>query len=88
MPDMMIPFIMLLFVTIALILERKYHEDKIIGIYEDKFENWKTHTSKNTQETKCKELVGLVFSEDNKLNIELLNPKVQDRLERKKFNIK
>jgi len=30
MGDMMIPFIMLLIITIALVLERKYHEDKIL----------------------------------------------------------
>lgn len=87
MPDMLIPFIMLLIITIGLILERKYHEDKISDEFDEKFEEWKKHSSTSTDEVKCKELVGLVFLEDNKLNIELLDKKVEDRLERKKFNI-
>ncbi len=88
MADMMIPFIMLLIMTIALVLERKHHEDKIVDIYEDKFSQWKKHASINPEEKKCKELVGLVFLEDEKLNIELLDKKVEDRLERKKYTIK
>ncbi|MEA3289532.1 MAG: hypothetical protein U9Q04_05035 [Campylobacterota bacterium] len=89
MGDMMIPFIMLLIVTIALVLERKHHEDKIVDIYEDKFDKWKEHHSGDEVKAKVqKELVGLVFLEDEKLNIELLDNKVQDRLERKKYTIK
>jgi len=84
---MLIPFIMLLIITIALILERKFQEDKIVEIYEDKFKNWKKHTNTNAEQKSCKELVGLVFLEDEKLNIEVLNPKIQDRLERKKYSI-
>lgn len=87
MSGMMIPFIMLLIVTIALVLERKYHEDKIVDIYEDKFENWKQNHTKG-DEKKCKELVGLVYLSDEKLSIELLDQKVKDRLERKKYTIK
>ena len=41
----------------------------------------------STKNIKCKELVGLVFLEDEKLNIEVLNSKIIDRLERKKYNI-
>lgn len=85
---MMIPFIMLLIITIALFLERKYHEDKIVDIYEEKFEEWKTHSTVNEEEKQCKELVGLVFLEDNKLDIEVLDKKIIDKLERKKFTIK
>ncbi len=91
MGDMMIPFIMLLIVTIALVLERKYHEDKIVEIYEKKFDGWKEHTTQTGVEKKekpSKELVGLLFLEDESLNIELLDLKVKDRLERKKYNIK
>ena len=87
MGDMMIPFIMLLIITIALILERKYHEDKIVGIYEDKFNEWKKHASVTPEQKRCKELVGLVFLENEKLTIEVLDKKVKDRLERKKYNI-
>ncbi len=88
MGDMMIPFIMLMIVTIALILERKFQEEKIVEIYEKKFENWKEHTPTIKNEKKYKELVGLVFLEDEKLNIEVLDKKVIDRLERKSYNIK
>jgi hypothetical protein len=88
MGDMTIPFIMLLILTIALVLERKHQEDKIVEIYEDKFEEWKKHESTETQEKHCKELVGLVFLEDSKLDIQVLDKKIVDRLERKKYSIK
>jgi len=88
MGDMMIPFIMLMIVTIALILERKFQEEKIVEIYDEKFENWKKHTPTVENTKKCKELVGLVFLEDDKLNIEVLDKKVIDRLERNSFHIK
>jgi len=88
MGDMMIPFVMLLIVTIALVLERKHQEDKIVEIYEDKFEEWKKHTNVEEKEKPCKELVGLVFLEDSKLDIQVLDTKIIDRLERKKYTIK
>ena len=88
MGDMMIPFIMLFIVTIALFLERKFQEDKIVEIYEEKFENWKKHTPTVENQTKCKELVGLLFLEDDKLNVEVLDKKIVDKLERKKYTIK
>ena len=88
MDSMMIPFIMLLIVTIALVLERRFHEEKIVNIYEDKFEQWKEHATLDETKPKPKELVGLLFLEDEKLNIELLDDKVLDRLERKKYSIK
>jgi len=49
MGDMTVPFIMLLILTIALVLERKHQEDKIVEIYEDKFEKWKEHSSVETK---------------------------------------
>ena len=88
MGDMTIPFIMLLIIVIALILERKHQESKIVDIYEEKFEEWKKHSNTNSEEKKCKELVGLVFLEDSKLDIEVLDKKIIDRLERNKFTIK
>ena len=88
MGDMTIPFIMLLIITIALFLERKYHEETIRKEFEDEYDNIKKYNSENSGEKKCKELVGLVFLEDSKLNIEVLDKKVVDRLERKKYNIK
>ena len=88
MDSMMIPFIMLLLITIALILERRYHEEKIVNIYEDKFEQWKQHVTLQEDKPQPKELVGLVFLENEQLNIEVLDNKVLDRLERKKYSIK
>ena len=88
MGDMMIPFIMLLIVTIALVLERKFQEEKIVEIYEKKFINWKEHNPTTQNDKKYKELVGLVFLEDNKLNIEVLDKKIIDKLERKKYTFK
>ncbi len=88
MDSMMIPFIMLLIVTIALVLERRFHEEKIVNIYEDKFEQWKEHATLDENQSKPKELVGLLFLENEKLHIEVLDNKVIDRLERKKYSIK
>jgi len=88
MGDMTIPFIMLLIITIALVLERKHQEDKLVDIYEEKLEEWKKHTALHTEEKKPKELVGLVFLEDSQLTIQVLDTKVIDTLERKKYMIK
>lgn len=89
MDGMMIPFVMLLIITIALVLERKYHEDKIVDIYEKKFDEWKEHNSGESSKQKtCKELVGLVYLEDYKLSIETLDDRAIDPLERKKYSIK
>ena len=87
MGDMTIPFIMLLILTNALVLERKHQEDKIVEIYENKFEEWKQHTKIETKEKQCKELVGLVYLADSKLDIQVLDKKIIDRLERKKYTI-
>ena len=88
MDSMMIPFIMLLILTIALVLERKHQEDKIVEIYEEKLEEWKKHSNIETKEKHCRELVGLVFLEDSKLEVQVLDKKIIDRLERKKYTIK
>lgn len=83
---MMIPFIMLLIITVALILERKYHEDKIVDIYEKKYEEWKEHgSSTQKEEKKYKELVGLVFKEDNTIIIESFDQTTNDKIDRKKY---
>jgi hypothetical protein len=88
MDGMMIPFIMLLIITVGLILERKHHEDKIVDIYEEKFTEWKEHYDPAGEKTSHKELVGLVFMQDHKVIIETLNEKAIDPLERKKYTIK
>ena len=88
---MMIPFIMLLIITIALLLERKHQEDKIVEIYEKKLKEWKEHSTHNTPKIKevkkCKKLVGLVFQEDTNIIIETFNQQTTDKIERKKFTI-
>jgi len=86
MDGMMIPFIMLLIVTVALILERKYHEDKVIKVYEEKFEQWKQHSSKEDHE-QLKELKGLIFKEGYKVSLELFDDTIKDIIERKKYTI-
>jgi methionine salvage enolase-phosphatase E1 len=86
MDGMMIPFIMLLIVTIALILERKHHEDKIVKVYEEKFEQWKQHSNKEEQEP-LKELKGLIFKQGYKVSLELFDDTIEDIIERKKYTI-
>ncbi len=88
MDNMLVPFIMLLILTLALVLERKFQEDKIHEIYEEKLKVWKSNTKTVENQKEYKELVGLVFKEGDSLNIEVLNSKVRDRLERKSFTIK
>jgi hypothetical protein len=85
MADMMIPFIMLLIITIALILERKYQEEKIVEIYEKKFKLWKQHTP-NKIEKKSKELIGLIFLENDKITIEVFDLKILDKIKQKISN--
>lgn len=88
MDGMLIPFILLLIITVALILERKYHEDKVVKIYEEKYEEWKKYTTTDTQEPiKCKELVGLVFKQESNIIIETFDQQSADKIERKKYTI-
>jgi len=88
---MMIPFIMLLIITVALLLERKHQEDKVVEIYEKKLEEWKEHSTHNTpteeKPKKYKELVGLVFQEDTNIIIETFNQQTTDKIERKKYTV-
>ena len=85
MGDMTVPFIMLLIVTIALVLERRYHEEKIVSIYEEKLEEWKKHTKQEVIQPK--ELVGLVYLEEYQLKIEVLDKRAIDPLNRQKYTI-
>ncbi|VAY88013.1 hypothetical protein MNB_ARC-1_1280 [hydrothermal vent metagenome] len=88
MDSMIIPFIMLLIITVVLILERTYNEKKIVDIYEDKFLQWKKHATLNNKEKNCKQLVGLVFLENEKLTIDVLDKKAEDRLQKKQYTLK
>ena len=72
MGDMMIPFIMLLILTIALVLERKFHEEKIVNIYETKFNEWKEHSSDKKEKVanasshiKAREIISTFTTKDS-----------------------
>ncbi len=86
MDGMMIPFIMLLIITIGLLLERKYHEDKIVNIYEKKFQEWKEHATDEEKEPP-KELKGLIFRQGYTISLELFDGSIKDPIERKKYTI-
>jgi hypothetical protein len=86
--DLLLPFAVLLFLVVYLIYSRNSFEKKMVHLYEEKFQEWKKHASKPTQKSSCKELVGLIFKENDKIKIELLNKEVKRRVEQGKFDIK
>lgn len=88
--DILIPFIILLVLVVYLIYTRYNFEQTTIKDYETKFEEWKKHASPEDKEKKesKKELVGLVFKKDGKIDIEMFDEYSQGKIERKKFNIK
>jgi hypothetical protein len=86
--DMLIPFGILLALVIYLIYTRNSFEKNITKLYEEKFEEWKKHTSILDEKEPGKELMGLVFKKGYKVEIELLNEDVKSNLERGKFEIK
>lgn len=86
--DLAIPFGILLCLVIYLIYSRNQFEKKMLSLYEEKFQEWKKHRSKSEGKSNHKELVGLIFKENDKINIELLNQEVKRRVEQGKFNIK
>lgn len=86
--DLLIPFSILLVLVIYLIYSRNQFEQKMLSLYEEKFEAWKKHTTVNKEKTVSKELVGLIFKENDKINIELRNHSVKRRIEQGKFDIK
>lgn len=85
--DLLIPFAILLSLVVYLIYTRSKFEKDIVQLYEVKFEEWKETNTSTKEEKICKELVGLVYKEGYKLNIELLNENVKDNLEKGKFGI-
>lgn len=85
--DILIPFLILISLVIYLIYTRTKFEKNIVELYENKFEKWKKNTDLKTDDKVCKELVGLVYKEKYKLNIELLDESVKDNLKKGKFNI-
>ena len=85
--DLLIPFGILLILVVYLIYSRNNFEKDIVSLYEEKFEEWKKHSIKKKEKTSQKELVGLVFKTDYKVNIELLDESVESILSRGKFEI-
>jgi protein-tyrosine phosphatase len=88
--DLLIPFGILLVLVVYLISSRTKFEKQTIKEYEEKFENWKVHAKpqeKEVQETK-RELVGLVFKKNGKIEIELFDEFTNDRIQKGKFNSK
>jgi len=88
--DLLIPFGILLAMVIYFIASRTKFEKEIVSTYENKFENWKEQAKLSSDEKKesKKELIGLVFKKDAKIEIELFDEISKDRVEKGKFNTK
>lgn len=85
--DLLIPFAILLLMVIYFIYSRNNFEKDITKLYEEKFDEWKKHSTIEKQKTSHKELVGLVFKTDYKVNIELFDETVEPTLKRGKFEV-
>lgn len=85
--DLLIPFGILLILVIYLIFTRNNFEKDITKLYEEKFEEWKKHSTIEEEKTSHKELVGLVYKTDYKINIELLDSNIESALRRGKFEV-
>ena len=85
--DLLIPFAILLILVIYLIYTRTKFEKDMLKLYEEKFEEWKKHTSLQSEDKSKKELVALVFEENYKLKVEMFKD-IEDRLKRAKFDTK
>ncbi len=86
--DILIPFFILLILVVYLIYTRNKFEKDVVHLYENKFEEWKKHSTINEDKEPQKELVGLVFRKGYKIDIELLNEDVKSIIERGKFEVK
>ena len=85
--DLLIPFGILLIMVVYLIYSRNNFEKDITKLYEEKFDEWKKHSTIEKEKTSHKELVGLVYKTDYKINIELLDDNVESALKRGKFEV-
>ena len=85
--DLLIPFGILLIMVVYLIYSRNNFEKDITKLYEEKFDEWKKHSTIEREKTSHKELVGLVYKTDYKINIELLDDNVESALKRGKFEV-
>jgi hypothetical protein len=85
--DLLIPFGILLILVVYLIFTRNNFEKDITKLYEEKFQEWKKHSTIEEEKTSHKELVGLVYKTDYKINIELLDSNIESALRRGKFEV-
>ncbi len=85
--DLLIPFGILLILVVYLIFTRNNFEKDITKLYEEKFEEWKKHSTIEEEKTSHKDLVGLVYKTDYKINIELLDSNIESALRRGKFEV-
>ena len=85
--DLLIPFGILLILVVYLIFTRNNFEKDITKLYEEKFDEWKKHSTIEKEKNSHKELVGLVYKTDYKINIELLDSNVESALKRGKFEV-
>ena len=85
--DLLFPFGILLILVVYLIFTRNNFEKDITKLYEEKFEEWKKHSTIEEEKTSHKELVGLVYKTDYKINIELFDSNVESALRRGKFEV-
>ncbi|WP_418179430.1 hypothetical protein ACNSOO_01220 [Aliarcobacter lanthieri] len=85
--DLLIPFGILIVLVIYLIYTRTKFEKDIVNLYDKKFEEWKEQNPTTNEVKSHKEFVGLVFKEDYKISIELIDKSIEDRLRRGKFDI-
>jgi amino acid permease len=87
-PDLFLPFGILFVLVVYLIYTRTSHEKKVVNIYENKFQEWKKHHKGDEKKESKKELVGLVFKKDGKINIEVFEERTDELLQRGKFSTK
>ena len=73
--------------VVYLIYSRNNFEKNIVSLYEKKLDEWKKHSTIEKEKTSHKELVGLVYKTDYKINIELLDDNVESALKRGKFEV-
>ncbi len=85
--DLLIPFGILLILVVYLIYSRTIFEKDITKLYEEKFEEWKKHSTVKEEKTSHKKLVGLVYKTDYKVSIELLDEEAKSQLIRGKFEV-
>lgn len=85
--DLLIPFAILLVLVIYFIYTRSKFEKNIQDLYEEKFQVWKKNSKIEKEQTNCKKLVALIYEQDYKLHVELIDENIRKRLEIGKFSI-